>query len=105
RTKSVYANPAAQDRAVASGLSSASGQAELVKLDANPGAVKRGNLIRVPTDDVDVRVVKARGKERRDEGGGACCHRSWARCRRVPSRGRAPSRPGISSQGWRPWLP
>lgn len=63
KTKSVYANTASQDAAVASALSSAGGQQRLADLDgANALVPKRTNLVRVPTSTVDVKVVKAKKK-------------------------------------------
>lgn len=65
KTKSVYVDTAAQDRAIASALSSAAGQGRLGLLDVSPGQPQRTQLIRLATEAVDVKVVKAKTKARR----------------------------------------
>lgn len=62
RTKSVYVNTAAQDKAISSALSSAAGQQALGQLDANPAVPTRVAIENVDTDPSDVLVVKAKKK-------------------------------------------
>ena len=62
RTKSIYENTEAQDKAVKGALESAAGQVALAKLDVNPAVPAREAIKEVTTEAVDVKVVKAKKK-------------------------------------------
>lgn len=62
KTKSVFKDTAAQDKAVAAALNSAAGQGALANLDGNPAAPTRGQILNVDIGAADVKVVKAKKK-------------------------------------------